>query len=137
MTDEQRRELIRLLHQAEELSPEWGRVLFPPEKREYELVYHGKDREEDIIADTLAVPLQPIRILFLGHQRLTLTLWLTLLLLTLLLLTRLIGSVRTLLFLPFLPVCPFLAGYFFQYVPVQRHIFGLFSNGERPAYDVF
>jgi hypothetical protein len=31
------------------------------EKREYELVYHGKDREEDIIADTLAVPLQPVR----------------------------------------------------------------------------
>ena len=31
------------------------------EKREYELVYHGKEREEDIIANTLAVPLQPVR----------------------------------------------------------------------------
>ncbi len=41
--------------------PEWARVLFPPEKREYELVYHGKEREEKIIADTLAVPLQPVR----------------------------------------------------------------------------
>jgi DNA modification methylase len=61
MTPEQRLELIRLLQQDEEISPEWARVLFPPEKREYELVYHGKDREEDIIADTLAVPLQPIR----------------------------------------------------------------------------
>ena len=32
-----------------------------PEKREYELVYHGKEREEDILANTLAVPLQPVR----------------------------------------------------------------------------
>ncbi len=61
MNPEQRQELTRLLEAGEELSPEWARVLFPPEKREYELVYHGKDREEDIIADTLAVPLQPVR----------------------------------------------------------------------------
>lgn len=61
MTPEQRQELMRLLESGEEISPEWGRVLFPPEKREYELIYHGKDREEDIIADTLAVPLQPVR----------------------------------------------------------------------------
>jgi hypothetical protein len=54
MTPEQRQELIRLLGQGEELSPEWARILFPPEKREYELVYHGKDLEQDIIADTLA-----------------------------------------------------------------------------------
>ena len=55
MTPEQRREVIRLLQQGEDLSPEWARILFPPEKREYELVYHGKQREEDILADTLAV----------------------------------------------------------------------------------
>src|SRR3989338_9598163 len=61
MTPEQRQEITRLLHQGEELSPEWARILFPPEKREYELVYHGKEREEDIIANTLAVPLQPVR----------------------------------------------------------------------------
>lgn len=61
MTPEQRKELIRLLEKNEDISPEWARILFPPEKREYELVYHGKDREEDIIADTLAVPLQPVR----------------------------------------------------------------------------
>lgn len=61
MTPEQRDEVVRLLQQGEELSPEWSRILFPPEKREYELVYHGKEREEDIIADTLAVPLQPVR----------------------------------------------------------------------------
>jgi len=61
MTPEQREEAARLLQQGEELSPEWARILFPPEKREYELVYHGKEREEDIIADTLAVPLQAVR----------------------------------------------------------------------------
>jgi DNA modification methylase len=61
MTPEQREEVIRLLQQDEEISPEWARVLFPPEKREYELVYHGKEREEDILASTLAVPLQPVR----------------------------------------------------------------------------
>jgi hypothetical protein len=51
LTDEQRAELIRLLETGEEISPEWARVLFPPEKREYELVYHGKEREEKIIGD--------------------------------------------------------------------------------------
>src|SRR6266446_1277650 len=61
MIDTQRQELIRLLEQGEEISPEWARLLFPPEKREYELVYHGKEREEDILANTLAVPLQPVR----------------------------------------------------------------------------
>src|SRR3989338_340247 len=61
MTPEQRQELMRLLGSGEEISPEWARILFPPGKREYELVYYGKDRAEDIIADTLAVPLQPVR----------------------------------------------------------------------------
>lgn len=61
MTPEQRQDLIRLLQQGEDISPEWARILFPPEKREYELVYHGKAREEDILADTMAVPLQPVR----------------------------------------------------------------------------
>ena len=61
MIPEQRQELIRLLEQGEELSPEWAHILFPPEKREYELVYYGKEREEDILANTLAVPLQPVR----------------------------------------------------------------------------
>ena len=51
MSPEQRNRLIEILASGEELSPEWSRILFPPEKREYELVYHGKDREEDIIAN--------------------------------------------------------------------------------------
>ncbi len=61
MIPEQRQEIMRLLEQGEELSPEWARIIFPPEKREYELVYHGKETEGDILATTLAVPLQPVR----------------------------------------------------------------------------
>lgn len=61
MTPEQREQIIYSLKKGEDLSPEWARILFPPEKREYELVYHGKEREEDVLANTLAVPLQPVR----------------------------------------------------------------------------
>jgi hypothetical protein len=61
MTPEQRQRLIEILLAGGEVTPEWSRILFPPERREYELVYHGKEREEDIIANTLAVPLQPVR----------------------------------------------------------------------------
>lgn len=61
LTAPQKAELIRLLENEEQISTEWARILFPPEKREYELVYHGKEREEDVIADTLAVPLQPMK----------------------------------------------------------------------------
>ncbi|MDO8369879.1 MAG: site-specific DNA-methyltransferase [Candidatus Nitrotoga sp.] len=61
MTPEQRKRLIEILLSGSDVAPEWTRIMFPSEKREYELVYHGKDREEDIIANTLAVPLQPVR----------------------------------------------------------------------------
>jgi hypothetical protein len=56
MNDEQRHEIIRRLQQGEDLSIEWARILFPPEKREYELVYHGKEREEDKDDDEIADP---------------------------------------------------------------------------------
>ena len=61
MTESQRAKIIRRLRQGEELSPEGAPILFPPEKRKYEHVYHGQEPEEDIIANTLAVPLQKIR----------------------------------------------------------------------------
>jgi len=42
--------------------PESYRYVIPFEtKKEYELTYHGKEREEDILADTMAVPLQPVK----------------------------------------------------------------------------
>src|SRR5438094_9332975 len=51
---------IKLAEGGEELPADWARELFPPERREYELVYHGKETEEQILADTMAVPLQPM-----------------------------------------------------------------------------
>src|SRR3972149_5438763 len=60
MDDEFRQMVIEALRRGEDLPAEWARELFPPEKREYELVYYGKEREEDILADTMAVPLQPV-----------------------------------------------------------------------------
>ena len=61
MNDELRQRVILALQRGEDLPSDWARELFPPEKREYELVYHGKKREEDIIAGTMAVPLQTER----------------------------------------------------------------------------
>jgi site-specific DNA-methyltransferase (adenine-specific)/adenine-specific DNA-methyltransferase len=60
MNEEFRQRVIEALRRGEELPREWARELFPPEKREYELVYHDKDRVEDIIGETMAVPLQPV-----------------------------------------------------------------------------
>lgn len=51
---------LKLAESGEELPADWARELFPPERREYELVYHGKETEEQILADTMAVPLQPV-----------------------------------------------------------------------------
>ncbi|MFH1778105.1 MAG: site-specific DNA-methyltransferase [Candidatus Omnitrophota bacterium] len=53
--------IVELLEKGEDLPLDYKQVLFPPEKKEYELVYAGKEREEDILADTMAVPLQPIK----------------------------------------------------------------------------
>ena len=42
--------------------PDSYRYIIPFEtKKEYELTYKGKEREEDILADTMAVPLQPVK----------------------------------------------------------------------------
>lgn len=49
---------MKLAETGEELPAEWARELFPPERREYELVYNGKETEEQILADTMAVPFQ-------------------------------------------------------------------------------
>ncbi|HSQ03871.1 MAG TPA: hypothetical protein VLN59_07545, partial [Burkholderiales bacterium] len=61
MNEELREAIIERLRRGEELPADWAREIFPPEKREYELVYHGKEREEEILSDTMSVPLQPVR----------------------------------------------------------------------------
>ena len=51
---------LKLTETGEELPAEWAREFFPPERREYELVYNGKENEEQILADTMAVPFQEV-----------------------------------------------------------------------------
>jgi len=54
-------DIVRRLYAGEDLPPDFKYELFPPDKREYELVYANKKRREDVLADTLGVPLQAIR----------------------------------------------------------------------------
>ncbi len=61
LTEKQREQLIELLEKGEKLPLDYKHLLFPPERQEYELVFAEKEREEDILAETMAVPLQPIR----------------------------------------------------------------------------
>lgn len=61
LNDRERERIIELLEKGKDLPLDYKHVLFPPEKKEYELVYAGKEREEDILADTMAVPLQPLK----------------------------------------------------------------------------
>jgi site-specific DNA-methyltransferase (adenine-specific)/adenine-specific DNA-methyltransferase len=61
LSEHHRRHIIELLEQGQNLPPDYKHLLFPPERQEYELVYAGKEREEDILAETLAVPLQPVK----------------------------------------------------------------------------
>jgi site-specific DNA-methyltransferase (adenine-specific)/adenine-specific DNA-methyltransferase len=51
---------MKLAETGEELPAEWAREFFPPERREYELVYNDKETEEQILADTMAVPFQKV-----------------------------------------------------------------------------
>lgn len=68
MTDERKKQLLRLLEMArsevengQEISTEYARVFFPPQRREYELTYYGKETREQIISQTYAAPLQEDR----------------------------------------------------------------------------
>ena len=46
--------------QGKEIPADWAKVLFPSEKREYELSYHNKQTAEAILADVDPVPLQEV-----------------------------------------------------------------------------
>ena len=61
LTEHQIQHIIELFEAGEDLPLDYKHLLFPPERKEYELVYAGKEREEDILAETMAVPLQPIK----------------------------------------------------------------------------
>jgi len=60
-TKQQKEEIIRRIREDKPIPDEY-RFLIPFEtEKEYELVYAGKERKEDILADTLSVPFQPIK----------------------------------------------------------------------------
>lgn len=61
LSKKDRQRIIEILKSGEALPLDYKHILFPPEKKEYELVYAGKERKEDILADTMDVPLQPIK----------------------------------------------------------------------------
>lgn len=61
LTKENLEKISQTLLQHGELEPEWRDILFPPEKQECELLYSTKQREEEIIRDAMAVPLQDVR----------------------------------------------------------------------------
>ena len=50
------------IEKGQEIPDDFCRILFPPEKREYELTYWGKESKEQILSNTIAVPLQEDRI---------------------------------------------------------------------------
>lgn len=61
LSKKERQRIIEILESGKNLPLDYKHIIFPPEKKEYELVYAGKEREEDILADTMVVPLQPIK----------------------------------------------------------------------------
>ncbi len=61
LTKAQIEAIKKQLDESSEIPSEWRWDIFPPEKQEYELVYASKRREEDVIAQTMAVPLQTVR----------------------------------------------------------------------------
>ena len=68
MNDERKDLLKRILDEAsssvkngQEIPTDFALILFPPERREYELTYWGKESKEQIIAETYAAPLQEDR----------------------------------------------------------------------------
>ena len=57
LAEEQIERIASLLREGKPLSEDYKTTLFET-KKEYELVYADKAREDDVLADTMAVPLQ-------------------------------------------------------------------------------
>ena len=53
--------IVDMISAGEDLPSDYKHLLFPPERQEYELVFAGKEREEDILVETMAVPLQAVK----------------------------------------------------------------------------
>ena len=56
-------EMIReYIENDKEIPNDFSRILFPPEKREYELIYWGKESKQEILSNIIPVPLQTDRL---------------------------------------------------------------------------
>jgi len=60
LSEQEIERIVSLLKEGKPLPEDYKPILFDT-KKEYELVYAGKEREEDILADTMAVPLQKVK----------------------------------------------------------------------------
>jgi len=60
LDEELKEKLIELIQSGKPIPFEYKNLLFPPDEvqGEYELVYKGKKKKEDILADTMSVPFQ-------------------------------------------------------------------------------
>lgn len=63
LDDELKMELLNLIKQGKDVPESFKNILFPPKEgpKEIELKYGIKEREEDILADTMAMPFQPVK----------------------------------------------------------------------------
>ena len=68
LSEKNRENIIRLLQEGKPLPEMYKSALFPSDDKEYieltkvyQLVYQGKKRKEDVIAETLEAPLQEVR----------------------------------------------------------------------------
>jgi len=60
LSEQEIERIVSLLREGKPLPEDYKTILFDT-KKEYELIYADKEREEDILADTMAVPLQPVK----------------------------------------------------------------------------
>jgi len=63
LDDELKQQLLNLIKEGKDIPESFKNLLFPPkeEPKEIELKYGIKEREEDILADTMAMPFQPVK----------------------------------------------------------------------------
>jgi len=60
LSEQEIERIVGLLREGKPLPEDYKALLFDT-KKEYELIYADKEREEDILADTMAVPLQKVK----------------------------------------------------------------------------
>jgi len=60
LSEQEIERIVSLIKEGKPLPEDYKAILFDT-KKEYELIYADKEREEDILADTMAVPLQKVK----------------------------------------------------------------------------